>query len=247
MDPKNSHSSGQTSLEKEHPSQQLLKRRVPSEYSINFYGVDMKLCKKLDRFVFIVAFGDVFLILLLLFINGCVVATEDRYPGQLCPNLAIDCIVFATKWSVSPKYAFECTSGAPVILRNSTDFRALCYGYILSQQHALDILNQLGIITGVLSISNLFVEMLCWCHNYNITKLLLCFLSIAGWVVCCLIVAIPLKLETVSAYLVFLAATLISAANMISLQGKTPPMSTMTSPPSAALSNHGTVNGYLEN
>ena len=98
----------------------------------------------------------------MVFLVSCVVTIEYYYPGDSCPGRPKDCFIFSDSFiSVSPIDQFVCNPDDTIKTPNSTSVgHILCYGYVLNQQSTLDIMNQLGICTGILAVLSIFFTFL---------------------------------------------------------------------------------------
>lgn len=106
-----------------------------------------------SRAPFILALGTCLLVSVLVFIDGCIFSTKHIYGRRLCSDTSTFCYLFHTRFtSFTPFYQYECIPDTPVIPDNVTANHAICYGVVLLEQTSIDILNQLGVCTGILSL-----------------------------------------------------------------------------------------------
>ena len=106
-----------------------------------------------NRTPFIIALGMCLLVIILVFIEGCIFSTRHIYSKKLCSERIPNCYLFKTRYtSITPFYQFVCEADQPVISANVTANHAVCYGFVFPEQSSIDILNQLGVCTGILSL-----------------------------------------------------------------------------------------------
>ena len=130
------------------------------KYTMNLYGESIDLKKsRCFRFHLSAIVGVLLAFITMTFVFGCVVTMEYFYSGDLCPSRPKDCFVFSNSFSqAAPIDQFICNPGETIQVSNSTSYRyVVCYGYDFGAQSTLDILNQLGICTGILSILSIGV------------------------------------------------------------------------------------------
>ncbi|CAF1199519.1 unnamed protein product [Adineta ricciae] len=106
-----------------------------------------------SRFPFVSAVGMCLLVIILVFIEGCVFSTRHVYSKKLCSDRIPNCYLFKSRFtSFTPMYEFVCEADKPIIPSNMSANYAVCYGFVLPDQSTIDILNQLGVCTGILSL-----------------------------------------------------------------------------------------------
>jgi hypothetical protein len=106
-----------------------------------------------SRIPFIIALGMCLLVIILVFIEGCVFSSRQIFATKLCSDRIPYCYLFRTRFtSFHPMSVYECEPDKPVIPANVTANHAVCYGFILPEQSSIDLLNQLGVCTGILSL-----------------------------------------------------------------------------------------------
>jgi hypothetical protein len=126
------------------------------KYIMNIYGENIDLRKSRGfRFHLSAIVGVLFTFITMTFFFGCIVTMEYYYSGDSCPSRSKDCFVFASSFTeVAPVDQFICNPGETIQTLNLTSYRYVtCFGYEFGAQSTLEILNQLGICTGILSIS----------------------------------------------------------------------------------------------
>ncbi len=133
------------------------------EYTVNAYGnaIDIKGSKRF-RFHLSIITSTLFTFLTMVFFVGCVMTMEYYYSGDPRPNRSNDCFVFSNSYTTYlPFDQFVCNPGETIKTLNSTSYRhIICFGYILDGQSTLDIVNQLGIRSGILSLLSTFYTFL---------------------------------------------------------------------------------------
>ena len=106
-----------------------------------------------SRLPFVFALGTCILVILLVFIEGCIFSTRHFYSKKECSTRTPNCYLFKSDYSsFRPLYNFTCEPDLPVIPSNMSASYAVCYGYVLPDQSSTDILNQLGVCTGLLEL-----------------------------------------------------------------------------------------------
>jgi hypothetical protein len=106
-----------------------------------------------SRLPFVFAVGMCILVIILVFIEGCIFSTRHVYSSKACSERTPNCYLFKSRLTAyKPLYEFTCTPDEPVIPSNMSSNFAVCYGFVLPDQSSIDILNQLGVCTGILSI-----------------------------------------------------------------------------------------------
>ena len=106
-----------------------------------------------SRIPFILALGMCLLVISLVFIEGCVFSSRQIFARKLCSDRIPNCYLFKTRFtSFKPISTFVCDPEYPVIPANVTANHAVCYGFVLPEQSSIDLLNQLGVCTGILSL-----------------------------------------------------------------------------------------------
>lgn len=107
----------------------------------------------MSRLPFIFALGMCLLVAILVFIEGCIFSTRHVYAKRECSTRTPNCYLFTEDLSAfQPLYNFVCEPNKPVIPSNMSASYAVCYGFVLPDQSSIDILNQLGVCTGILSL-----------------------------------------------------------------------------------------------
>jgi hypothetical protein len=106
-----------------------------------------------SRLPFIIALGMCLLVIIVVFSEGCILSTRHIYPDRACLDRTPNCYLFRTRFtSFKPIYQYVCQPDELVIPVNMSAKYAICYGFVLPDQTSIDILNQLGVCTGILSI-----------------------------------------------------------------------------------------------
>jgi hypothetical protein len=130
-------------------------RNIGSEYVVinvcddNFELLDTLL----SRLPFVFALGMCLLVAILVFIEGCIFSTRHVYSTRVCSTRTPNCYLFQSDLSkFVPLYNFVCEPDEPVIPSNMSASYAVCYGFVLPDQSSIDILNQLGVCTGILEL-----------------------------------------------------------------------------------------------
>jgi hypothetical protein len=191
----------------------------PDTISIDFHGTKMKMKESADRSKLITTLFLIFAIVHILFINGCVISIEYLTPGQKCPDKPKDCFIFESRTSITPNQSFVCDPGEVAIPVNSSVFCAVCYRYILGDQKAVDILNQLGICSGVISLSANILWLLCWIVSHERGRLIF-GLIFTGTSIITALTFIRGPLEVVTPVLFFLWSALVVMTFWIVLGNK---------------------------
>lgn len=183
-----------------------------NETGINFhnYWVDIK--QPMDSYKMIGTLSLICVIVIILFINGCVVSTEYLTPGDLCPDKPYDCFVFPTKTSTFPSHSFVCNPKEEVLSSNFSVHSIVCYRYILNDQKAVDILGQLGLCTGVMSLSAFVLWFLCWIMSYKRVRYILSVIMISTTIIMLVLFFIPRTIALVTLVLYFLCIGLFVMA-----------------------------------
>lgn len=121
---------------------------------INVCGDHFEITKRiLSRLPFVFAVGMCLLVSILVFIEGCVFSTRHVYSTKECSPRTPNCYLFESYLtSFKPLYEFVCEPAKPVIPSNMSASYAVCYGFVLMDQSTIDVLNQLGVCTGILSL-----------------------------------------------------------------------------------------------
>ena len=104
-----------------------------------------------SRLPFILTIGSCVLFAVLVFIEGCIFSTRHIYSKKECIPRTPECYLFTSEHSsFRPLYEYTCQAGSPVIPSNMSASYAVCYGFVLPDQSSTDVLNQLGVCTGLL-------------------------------------------------------------------------------------------------
>ncbi|CAF1404539.1 unnamed protein product [Rotaria magnacalcarata] len=130
-------------------------RSVSNDYIIiDVCGDEFEISKKLwNRLPLVFALGMCLLVTILVFIEGCIFSTRHVYSTKVCSERVPNCYLFKSQLtSFKPLYEFVCEPNQPVIPSNMSASYAVCYGFVLPDQSSIDILNQLGVCTGILSL-----------------------------------------------------------------------------------------------
>lgn len=178
----------------------------------------MNIEKFSDRLIMVLALVSIFLIVDAIFINGCVLSIDSLTVGQVCPDKPKDCFIYDSLVSMSPSQSFVCTPGEPVIPINSSAYRTFCYGYILGDQKTVDILNQLGICTGILTLSANVLWVFCWMTSRWWGLLIYAILGIGGVVAIIVIQFARVPYQILILVLIFLCIILPMLAVYIVLR-----------------------------
>lgn len=120
-----------------------------------------------SRIPFIVAIGMCLLVIILVFIEGCIFSSRHVYSNKLCSDRIPNCYLFKKRFaSFEPVYRYECEPDKPVIPQNMTGSYAICYGFVLPDQTSIDVLNQLGVCTGILQlVDSIYPLAYRWCRR----------------------------------------------------------------------------------
>ena len=106
-----------------------------------------------SRLPFVFVLGTSILVAILVFIEGCIFSTRHIYSAKECSIRTPNCYLFQSDLSYfKPLYNFVCEPGLPVIPSNMSASYAVCYGFVLPDQSSVDLLNQLGVCTGLLEL-----------------------------------------------------------------------------------------------
>jgi hypothetical protein len=193
----------------------------PDTITIDFHGTKMKMKESADRLKLITTLFLIFAIVNILFIDGCVISIDYLTPGQTCTDKPKDCFIFESRWSTMSSQSFVCDSGEVGIPANSSVFCAVCYRYILGDQKAVDILNQLGICTGVITLSANILWLLCWMVSHQWGWLILSLIFTGISVIATVFTFIRGPLEVVTLVLYFLWFALVVMTGWIVLGNRT--------------------------
>jgi hypothetical protein len=193
----------------------------PDTISIDFHGTKMDLKESADRCKLIITLFLIFCIVNILFIDGCVISIDYLTPGQTCSDKPKDCFIFESRTSTISSQPFICDSGEVGIPVNSSVFCAVCFRYILGDQKAVDILNQLGICTGVISLSANILWLLCWMVSHQRSRLILLLIFTVISVIATVFRFIRGPLEVVTLVLYFLWFALVVMTFWIVLDNRT--------------------------
>ena len=106
-----------------------------------------------SRFPFVIALGTCLLVSILVFVEGCIFSSRHVYGTKSCSDRIPNCYLFKSRFSsFEPFTEYVCEPDHPVLPNNGTAEFAVCYGFVLPDQTAIDFLNQLGVCTGILSL-----------------------------------------------------------------------------------------------
>ena len=106
-----------------------------------------------SRIPFIIALGMCLLVIILVFIEGCIFSARHVYAKKQCSDRIPNCYLFKARFtSLEPFYQYVCEGDHPVIPANMSANYAVCYGFVLPDQTSIDLLNQLGVCTGILQL-----------------------------------------------------------------------------------------------
>ncbi|CAF4097921.1 unnamed protein product, partial [Rotaria magnacalcarata] len=73
--------------------------------------------------------------------------------GEQCPMYPMDCFIFPdTTILSSPIASYPCQPGRIGNFSNFNGSFAWCYGWIIAQQSSLNVLNQLGLCSGLIGL-----------------------------------------------------------------------------------------------
>ena len=191
----------------------------PARYTVNMHGqeIDIK-DSRLVRFCLAAHIGTLFSLITMIFFVGCVVSAEYYYSGDSCPNRAKDCFAFSKSITqYSPVDQFVCNPGESIKTPNSTSYRFVaCYGYILSEQTTLDIVNQLGICSGILAILCVLFTFLYRISHHLWGMLIIVLLSLGSFVMLILSGVSVIKTDLLRIYLT--GAVMMISAPTIALK-----------------------------
>ncbi|CAF3472899.1 unnamed protein product [Rotaria sordida] len=130
-------------------------RNIGNDYIvIDVCGDQFEISKTIStRLPFVFALGTCLLVTILVFMEGCIFSTRHVYSTKACSDRIPNCYLFKSHFtSFRPLYEFICEPNKPVIPSNMSASYAVCYGFVLPDQSTIDILNQLGVCTGILSL-----------------------------------------------------------------------------------------------
>jgi hypothetical protein len=122
--------------------------------SINICGDRYELSTKLStRIPLAVTFSMCFLVIAVVFADGCVFSGRYLLPSQPCLDQFPHCYLLDSGFSLYPVTGqLVCQPNELVISSNMSAARALCFGFLLPSQSTVDILNQMGVCSGIFSI-----------------------------------------------------------------------------------------------
>ena len=123
-------------------------RPDPTKPAILFYGVEVDLkSSRRVRYSFITLLAILIWINMLLLVDGCILRVLNLSLDDPCPTLNSKCFEII---SISSHPSFDCPVGGTV--SNISDSYVICFVWIYQQQHAVEVLNQLGICSSVFSL-----------------------------------------------------------------------------------------------
>jgi hypothetical protein len=115
-------------------------------------------------------------ILMLVFIDGCILKTEYIYPDDICPSTQSHCFA---RYLNKSKGLYPCTENE-IVISNVTNIKTIvCYTWIARKQNSVDIFNQLGLCTGILALLALYFKLLHWMTRSQCLMCIMLFLSVA--------------------------------------------------------------------
>ena len=121
---------------------------------VNFYGVEIKfLSSQRFRLSLVWQYAAIIWTVLVLFIDGCLFQVQTLSESEMCPKYAIDCFIYE---NIVSNTRITCNPGQSLSSWNSSDF--LCFVWVYNEIRAIDVLNQMGIATGVFSLL---------CHSFK--------------------------------------------------------------------------------
>ena len=112
----------------------------------------MKIENRVYRLIWVFLLGFIYSVISMIFLDQCVFTTYVLGVNQLCFPDTPNCYIFNSRWTLSTNVSFVCIHNEPVIPANSSGVLALCWGYILPDQTAVSIINQLGISTSLVGL-----------------------------------------------------------------------------------------------
>ncbi|CAF3988095.1 unnamed protein product [Adineta steineri] len=121
---------------------------------INICGDNFELSKKLtSRIPFALVLSMCLMVIVVVFIDGCILSMRFMYSNELCSENTPYCYLFKTRLSWYHSFHnLVCQPNESVVSSNISADHVLCYGFIVSNQTTIDIINQLGICSGILAI-----------------------------------------------------------------------------------------------
>jgi hypothetical protein len=126
-----------------------------------------------------------------LIFEGCFLASTRLLPNDNCPDYPMDCFVFPNATAhdpISDSATFHCDpSNTTQFPSNMSDATAWCFGWIIRLQTTKDILDQLGVCTGLIG---LFTTLLAVVIYLGRSKKTLVLCSI--FILCCIVAVILL-------------------------------------------------------
>jgi len=117
-----------------------------------------------------------------LIFQGCFLSNTRLLPNDNCPEYPMDCFVFNETKSqpISDNITFHCDP------KNKTQFpigvsdpTAWCFGWIIQLQTTKNVLDQLGVCTGLLGLFSTFLAIIVYLGR-SIKTLILCFICIGS-------------------------------------------------------------------
>jgi hypothetical protein len=171
----------------------------------------------LSRFPFVSALGTCLLVSILVFLEGCVFSTRHVYSNKLCPERTPNCYLFKARFtSFRPIFEFVCEPDQPTIPSNMSASYAVCYGFVLPDQSTIDILNQLGVCTGILSLVDSVYPL-----AYKLARLRhgrICLIILLGAMVIVEITILSIQLNVSFMTIILLTLTVVLLSNIFLLQ-----------------------------
>ena len=163
-----------------------------------------------SRIPFIIALGMCLLVIILVFVEGCVFSSRQIFAKKLCSDRIPYCYLFRTRLtSFQPMSVYECEPDKPVIPPNVTANHAVCYGFVLPDQSSIDLLNQLGVCTGILSLVDSLYPVAYRFASRKRGRITLLILLIVVLLTEIIVLAIELNISFITIVLLTLMAVLI--------------------------------------
>ena len=151
------------------------------------------------------------MLLMVILTDGCIFSVRLVYPNELCSDQFSYCYIFQSRFAFYKVVdQFACQPSEPVIGSNVSANYALCYGFILPNQSTIDVLNQLGICTGILSIVRTLYPFIYRLARYRIGTICLIFVILGILVTQIILIILQFQISYVTLILLTLLLLLLT-------------------------------------
>jgi hypothetical protein len=124
-----------------------------------------------------------------LIFQGCILANTRVLPNDNCPSYPMDCFVLnqTSYLPISQNASFQCDpTNKTQFPSNIPDASALCFGWVIRQQTTKNILNRLGVCTGLIGLFTTMLAIVVYLGK-SIKTLVLCTILILCCGVTCIL------------------------------------------------------------